>query len=133
MAKGTMNVVALTGNVGKEPEIRYAPSGKAVCNFTLATTDGWGDHQKTNWHNIVCFGKTAEFVQEYVGKGSKVAVSGSITYSSWEDKEGATKYKTEITANGVEKLDAKTKTTDQQYSQHSAGDQGFDPNAEVTF
>ncbi len=101
-----MNRVVLIGNVGKDPEIRYAQSGMAICNFSIATTKMAKGEKKTSWHNILCFDKTAENVSKYVVKGSKVAVSGEIQYSEWE-KDGQKHYKTEIIANEIEFLDSK--------------------------
>ena len=102
-----MNRVVLIGNVGKDPEIRYAQSGMAICNFSIATTKTAKGEKKTSWHNILCFDKTAENVSKYVSKGSKVAVSGEIQYSEWE-KDGQKHYKTEILANEIEFLGSKS-------------------------
>jgi single-strand DNA-binding protein len=104
MAKG-VNKVFLLGNVGKDPEIRTTAGGMNIATFSLATAertkgqDGqWTD--KTEWHNIVCFQRTAEIVRDYVKKGSQVFVEGRITNRSWDDKEsGQKKYRTEILVN----------------------------------
>jgi single-strand DNA-binding protein len=104
MAKG-VNKVFLLGNVGKDPEIRATAAGMTIASFSLATAertkgqDGqWTD--KTEWHNIVCFQRTAEVVRDYVKKGSQVFVEGRITNRSWDDKEsGQKKYRTEILVN----------------------------------
>ena len=104
MAKG-VNKVFLLGNVGKDPEIRATAGGMTIASFGLATAertkgqDGqWTD--KTEWHNIVCFQRTAEIVRDYVKKGSQVFVEGRITNRSWDDKEsGQKKYRTEILVN----------------------------------
>jgi single-strand DNA-binding protein len=104
MAKG-VNKVFLLGNVGKDPEIRSTQGGMTIATFGLATAertkgqDGqWTD--KTEWHNIVCFQRTAEVVRDYVKKGSQVFVEGRITNRSWDDKEsGQKKYRTEILVN----------------------------------
>jgi single-strand DNA-binding protein len=101
MAKG-VNKVLLLGNVGKDPEIRSTAGGMTVASFSLATAertkgaDGqWGD--KTEWHNIVCFDRTAEIVRDYVKKGSMIFIEGKITQNSWNDKtSGEKKYRTEI-------------------------------------
>src|SRR5271170_6056685 len=100
MAKG-VNKVFLLGNVGKDPEIRSTAGGMTVASFTLATADrkkegaNWVD--STEWHNIVCFQRTAEIVRDYVKKGSQLFVEGKITNRSWDDKEaGQKKYRTEI-------------------------------------
>jgi single-strand DNA-binding protein len=103
MAKG-VNKVFLLGNVGKDPEIRATAGGMTVASFTLATADrkkegaNWVDN--TEWHNIVCFQRTAEVVRDYVKKGSQILVEGKITNRSWDDKEsGQKRYKTEILVN----------------------------------
>ena len=101
MAKG-VNKVFLLGNVGKDPEIRTTAGGMTVASFSLATADrakdaqgNWAD--KTEWHNLVCFQRTAEVVRDYVKKGTQIFVEGKIQTRSWDDKEsGQKKYKTEI-------------------------------------
>jgi single-strand DNA-binding protein len=104
MAKG-VNKVFLLGNVGKDPEIRSTQGGMTVASFSLATAErakdaqgNWAD--KTEWHNIVCFQRTAEVVRDYVKKGSQLLVEGKIQTRSWDDKtSGEKKYKTEILCN----------------------------------
>jgi single-strand DNA-binding protein len=104
MAKG-VNKVFLLGNVGKDPEIRTTGSGMTVASFSLATAERAKDPQgnwtdKTEWHNIVCFQRTAEVVRDYVKKGSQILVEGKISNRSWDDKEtGQKKYRTEILVN----------------------------------
>jgi single-strand DNA-binding protein len=101
MAK-SVNKVILLGNVGKDPEIRSTPGGTMVASFTLATSDRQKDPQgnwqeRTEWHNLKAFNRTAEIVRDYVKKGTKLYVEGKITTNSWDDKEtGAKKYRTEI-------------------------------------
>jgi len=109
MAKG-VNKVFLLGNVGKDPEIRTTTGGMTVASFSLATADrakdaqgNWGD--KTEWHNLVAFQRTAEIVRDYVKKGTQVFVEGKIQTRSWDDKEsGAKKYRTEILVNELSLL-----------------------------
>jgi single-strand DNA-binding protein len=109
MAKG-VNKVFLLGNVGKDPEIRTTAGGMTVASFSLATAerakgaDGqWAD--KTEWHNLVCFQRTAEIVRDYVKKGSQIFVEGKIQTRSWDDKtSGEKKYKTEILVNELSLL-----------------------------
>ncbi len=105
MAK-TVNKVTLLGNLGKDPEIKFLPSGQAVANFSIATTDrikdkasdSWTD--RTEWHNITAYGRTAEIVRDYVKKGNKLYVEGRLTTRSWDDKETGKKvYRTEIVVN----------------------------------
>ena len=112
MAKG-VNKVFLLGNVGKDPEIRATASGMNVASFSLATADRQKDAQgnwtdKTEWHNIVCFQRTAEVVRDYVKKGSQILVEGKIQTRSWDDKtSGEKKYKTEILCNELTLLGGK--------------------------
>src|SRR3984885_2063061 len=109
MAKG-VNKVLLLGNVRKDPEIRSTAGGMTVASFSLATADrakdaqgNWGD--KTEWHNLVAFQRTAEIVRDYVKKGTQVFVEGKIQTRSWDDKEsGAKKYRTEILVNELSLL-----------------------------
>ena len=111
-----MNKVLLVGNLGKDPEVRYAQSGTAIANFSLATSDSkkvdgeWKKH--TEWHNIVAFGKQAENIGEHLQSGNKVAVEGKLQTSSWEDQQGVKKYKTEVVADRVEFLVTKKETHD---------------------
>ena len=101
----SVNKVTLLGNVGKDPEIRSTPSGVMVANLTLATSDRQKDAQgnwqdRTEWHNLKAFNRTAEIVRDYVKKGSKLYIEGKITTNSWDDKEsGQKRYKTEILVN----------------------------------
>lgn len=98
-----MNKVILIGNLGSDPETRQTNSGKSVCNFSLATNEKSGDEDKAEWHKIVAWEKTADLCQQYLAKGRKVAVEGSIRTRSW-DKDGVTQYTTEIHAHRVEFL-----------------------------
>jgi single-strand DNA-binding protein len=112
MAKG-VNKVLLLGNVGKDPEIRATANGMTVATFSLATADrakdaqgNWSD--KTEWHNLVAFQKTAEVVRDYVKKGTQLFIEGKITTRSWDDKEsGQKKYRTEIIVNDLTLLGSK--------------------------
>ena len=109
MAKG-VNKVFLLGNVGKDPEIRTTPGGMTVATFSLATADRAKDAQgnwtdKTEWHNLVAFQRTAEIIRDYVKKGSQIFVEGKIQTRSWDDKEsGQKKYRTEILINELSLL-----------------------------
>ena len=108
-----INKVILVGRLGKDPEIRSTPGGTTVAKFSLATdekfTDKSGEKQdRTEWHNIVAFGKLAEICGQYLRKGKLVYIDGSIHYDSWDDKEtGQKKYRTEITAATMKMLDRK--------------------------
>ena len=107
MARG-VNKAILLGNLGKDPEVRYTQSGSAVANFSIATTERrkqgeeWVDH--TEWHNIVVFGKTAENCGQYLQKGSQIYLEGRIQTRKWEDRDGNTKYMTEVVAFDVQFL-----------------------------
>jgi single-strand DNA-binding protein len=109
MAKG-VNKVFLLGNVGKDPEIRSSASGMTIASFTLATADRQKDAQgnwqdKTEWHNLVAFQRTAEIVRDYVKKGTQIFVEGKIQSRSWDDKDtGQKRYKTEILVNELSLL-----------------------------
>lgn len=104
MAKG-VNKVFLLGNVGKDPEMRATPGGMVIAQLTLATADRQKDQtgnwvDKTEWHNLVCFSRTAEIVRDYVKKGTQLYIEGKIQSRSWDDKEsGQKKYRTEIIVN----------------------------------
>jgi single-strand DNA-binding protein len=110
---GTVNKVILVGRLGKDPELRSIPSGTSVAKFSLATderfTDKAGEKQeRTEWHNVVVWGKLAEICGQYLRKGKLVYIEGSIRTDSWDDKEtGVKKYRTEIIANTMQMLDKK--------------------------
>ncbi len=109
MAK-SVNKVILLGNVGKDPEVNFLPSGAAVAKFGLATSDRFKDkggewQDRTEWHNLVAFGKVAEIIRDYVKKGAKLYVEGSLRTSSWDDKtSGQKRYKTEVIVNDISLL-----------------------------
>lgn len=106
----SVNKVILIGNLGKDPETRYLPSGDAVTNITVATTESWkdkksGDKQEhTEWHRISFFGRQAEIAGEYLKKGSPVYIEGRIRTRKWQDKEGQDRYSTEIVADRMQLL-----------------------------
>lgn len=110
----SVNKVILVGNLGKDPETRYAPNGDAICNITLATTDRWKDKQTgekkemTEWHRVSFFGKLAEIAGQYLRKGSAVYVEGSLRTRKWKDKEGQDRYTTEIRADQMQMLGGKS-------------------------
>lgn len=102
----SVNKVILIGNLGKDPELRYAPSGSAVANFSLATSEQWKDQEgnpqeRTSWHNIVVWGKLAEIASEYLKKGRKVYIEGRLQYRDYEGKDGNKRYVTEIVAGDL--------------------------------
>ncbi len=106
----SVNKVILIGNLGRDPELRYTQGGQAVCNFTLATTerfggrDGGAVQERTEWHRVVVWGKTAENCAQYLAKGRSVYVEGRLQTRDWEDKEGQKRRTTEITALTVQFL-----------------------------
>ncbi len=112
MARG-INKVILIGNLGADPEVRYMPSGGAVTNVTLATSESWKDkqsgeqHDRTEWHRVVFFNRLAEIAGEYLRKGSKVYVEGRLQTRKWQDKNGQDRYTTEIVAGEMQMLDSR--------------------------
>ena len=101
-----VNKVTILGNLGKDPEVRFMPNGGAVANITVATSDTWKDKQtgeqkeKTEWHRVVMFGKLAEIAGEYLKKGSKVYLEGSLQTRKWTNQQGQDQYTTEIVLQG---------------------------------
>lgn len=112
MARG-INKVIIVGNLGADPEVRYMPSGGAVTNVTIATSESWKDKQtgeqqdRTEWHRVVFFNRLAEIAGEYLRKGSKVYVEGSLRTRKWQDQAGVERYTTEIVAAEMQMLDGK--------------------------
>jgi len=108
MAAG-VNKVILIGNLGRDPELRYTQSGQAVANFTLATTETWnkkegGREERTEWHRIVAWGRTAELCAQYLAKGRTVYVEGRLQTREWENREGQKQRTTEVVALTVQFL-----------------------------
>lgn len=101
----SVNSVVLIGNMGGDPELKYTPSGKAVANFSLATS--MGKESPTQWHRVTVWEKGAESVAKYTKKGSQVCVEGRIEYRKYDDKDGVTRYTTDIVANRVTFLGSK--------------------------
>jgi single-strand DNA-binding protein len=126
MAK-SVNKIILLGNVGKDPEFRATAGGMSVANFSLATTDrskdasgNWAD--RTEWHSLVAFQRTAEIVRDYVKKGSKLYVEGKIQTRSWDDKtSGEKKYRTEVLVNELVLLSGKGEGSDGGYYNRGSG------------
>jgi single-strand DNA-binding protein len=105
----SVNKVILIGNLGRDPEMRYMPSGDALANLRIATTDTWKDkegnkQEATEWHTVVFFGKQAEICGQYLKKGSSVYVEGSLRTRKWQDKEGNDRYSTEIRGERMQML-----------------------------
>jgi len=103
----SVNKAIIVGNLGKDPELRYAQGGGAVCNFSIATTDSWADknsgqrQERTEWHRVIAFAKLAENVAQYLKKGSPVYIEGRIQTREWQDKEGQKRFTTEIVAQSI--------------------------------
>lgn len=112
MAKG-INKVILIGNIGRDPETRYSAGGGAITTISLATSESWKDKQtgenqeRTEWHRVVFFGRLGEIAGEYLKKGSKVYVEGSLRTRKWQDQSGQERYTTEIVANEMQMLDGR--------------------------
>ncbi len=106
----SVNKVILIGNLGADPENRFAPSGDAICNIRLATTENWRDkssgerREATEWHRVVFFGKLAEIAGQYLKKGSQVYIEGSLRTRKWQDQSGQDRYTTEIRADEMKML-----------------------------
>jgi len=105
-----LNKAMLIGRLGRDPELRYTKSGQAVANFSIATNDTWNDKQgnrqeKTEWHNVVAWGKQAEFVGNYLKKGRLVYVEGRLQTNDWTDNQNVKHYRTEVVANNIQGLD----------------------------
>ena len=139
----SLNKVMLIGRLGRDPETRFTASGQAVCNFTLATDESYKDksgakQQKTEWHRLVAWGKTAEIAQQYLKKGSLVYIEGKLQSREWEDKrDGAKKTVTEIIVGNLTMLGSKPETRPQTQSRpapkQQAQGQQFDDSDEIPF
>lgn len=155
MARG-VNKVILIGNLGQDPELRYTGSGTAVCNMRLATNENYKDREgnlveKTEWHNIVAWDRLAEICNEYLQKGSQVYFEGSLQTRSWEDRDGNTRYTTEVKARVMRFLDQREgpsggdfnqdrgrddfdqRAPKQGQTQPSAEEETFEPDDELPF
>lgn len=113
MSKGTINKVQIIGFLGKDPELKYSPSGVAVAKLKVATSDSYIEKttstkkERTDWHNVVVIGKMAEVIEKFLKKGSKAYFEGKIQYSKYTDKEGKEKYFTEILCSSFEFMSSK--------------------------
>ncbi|MCV6623005.1 MAG: single-stranded DNA-binding protein [Cellvibrionaceae bacterium] len=126
MARG-INKVIIVGNCGQDPETKYLPSGSAVTNISVATSDSWTDKQsgqkqeRTEWHRIVFFNRLAEIAGEYLRKGSQVYVEGRLQTRKWQDQSGQDRYTTEIVANEMQMLGGRQGGMDQGYAPQGGG------------
>jgi single-strand DNA-binding protein len=105
----SVNKVIIVGRLGQEPELKYTPSGAAVCNFSVATTEQWADksgqkQERTEWHRVVVWGKLGELCNQYLAKGRQVFIEGSLQTRSWDAKDGTKRYTTEVNAKNVQFL-----------------------------
>lgn len=150
MSKG-VNKVILIGNLGEDPELRYISSGDAVCNMSLATNESYTDSdgnevQKTEWHDVVAWGRLGEVCNEYLDKGSQVYFEGKLQSRSWEDDDGNTRYSTEVKAQEMMFLDSNRNGTPggdgamhqsdpapEPTSQARDGQEDFEPSDDLPF
>lgn len=139
MARG-INKVILIGNLGNDPEVRYMPNGNAVTTISVATSENWKDREtgqlqeRTEWHRIVFFNRLAEIAGEYLKKGAKVYVEGSLRTRKWQDKAGQDRYTTEIVANEMQMLDSKERggaTTHHNMQTNSTASVSVSPGQDV--
>jgi single-strand DNA-binding protein len=137
----SVNKVILVGNVGKDPEVKYTPTGTPVAKFSLATNEKYKDRsdewqERTEWHNILAWQRLAEIVGEYVKKGAKLYIEGKLQTSSWEDRESGTKkYRTEIVARDLVLLGSQQNGGDTEDRANRNGDQrqsAYASSAEIT-
>ena len=122
MARG-INKVILVGNLGKDPEGKFMPNGNAVTNIAIATSESWKDKQtgqqqeRTEWHRVVFFNRLAEIATEYLKKGSKVYIEGSLRTRKWQAQDGQDRYTTEIVASEMQMLDSRVGSSDYKSSE----------------
>jgi single-strand DNA-binding protein len=130
-----VNKAIIVGNLGRDPEVKYLQSGSAVCNFSVATSEKWKDKQTgdakeaVEWHKVTCFGRLAEIAGEFLRKGSKVYIEGSLRTRQWE-KDGVSHYTTEINARELQMLDGKGERQDSGDRPAPAKSQGGAPDVE---
>lgn len=136
----SINKVILIGNLGQNPELKHTPNGQAVANFSIATNENWKDksgqdQSRTEWHRIVVWGKTAENCAKYLAKGRPVYIEGKLQTRQWQDKDGQTKYTTEIQAQTVQFLGGGTPQAGAQQTTPSTASPavGFDPDSDIPF
>jgi len=134
-AKGSINQWTIVGRVGRDPQLRHTASGTAVANFSVATTNRISaDREETEWHNVVAWGKSAEFVGKYIKKGNRVVVVGRSATRSWEDKDGQKRYATECVANSVQSLESKGSDSadNGQHGSSASNDSDPDPSGDAS-
>ena len=132
----SLNKVMLIGNLGKDPDLRYTPNGTAVLRFSIATTMSWKDQsgqfqEKTEWHNIIMWGKRGDSISQYLGKGMRVYIEGRLTTRKWQDQNGNDRYTTEINASDILLLTPKGNSQNTQagvYEEPMGYDEDFGSN-----
>jgi single-strand DNA-binding protein len=142
----SVNKVIILGRLGQDPELKYTPSGTAVCNFSLATSESWTDksgakQEKTEWHRIVVWGKLAELCNQYLSKGRQAFVEGKLQTRSWDDKDGTKRYSTEVMANTVQFIGGQAGASnnagmDRDYAQNAPAnnmDQSYNVTSDASF
>ncbi|MBU4487098.1 MAG: single-stranded DNA-binding protein [Candidatus Delongbacteria bacterium] len=133
----SVNKVFLIGNLGKDPEVKYTPSGVQIAKFSLATSerikkgDNW--EEKTDWHNIVLFARQAEYAKEYLKKGMIVFIDGKISTRTWDDENGNRKYMTEIIGNVVKNLSPKRDDNHENIDVESSSEKDSEPVDDLPF
>jgi single-strand DNA-binding protein len=142
-----INQAIIVGRMGQEPEVRYAANGNAVANLSIATSKKYKGEEETEWHRVVCFGKLAEVVQQYVHKGDLIGIRGEIRTRKWQDNTGHDRYSTEIIAHNMDMLGSKSRSDSQDNTDHRpkpadnhhpdkghghAPDKGMDRNGQST-
>ncbi|HHO76170.1 MAG TPA: single-stranded DNA-binding protein [Deltaproteobacteria bacterium] len=128
---GSVNKVILIGRLGKDPEMRFTPNGRAVTTFTMATNENWTDQsgekqERTEWHRVVTWGKLAENCAKLLSKGKQVYVEGRLQTRAWDDRDGNKKYTTEVIANTMQILTPADNTRG--FSDNAPQDSGYDTN-----
>ena len=122
-----VNKVIILGNLGNDPEVRYMPNGEPVANISIATSETWNDkntgekREKTEWHRVVAYRRTAEIIGQYTRKGSKLYVEGKLQTRKWTDNNGVDRYTTEIIADSVQLLDSRRDDQDGQQGYQQQG------------
>jgi single-strand DNA-binding protein len=132
MARKGVNKVILVGNLGNDPEVKYMPNGNAVANLSIATSESWKDQQgqmqeRTEWHRLVAYRKTAEIIGEYCRKGSQIYIEGKLQTRKWQDQDGNDRYTTEVVINEMQMLGGR-QNNDNQGGQQQGGQYGGQQN-----
>jgi single-strand DNA-binding protein len=130
-----INQAIIVGRMGQDPEVRYAANGNAVANLSIATSKKYKGEEETEWHRVVCFGKLAEVVQQYVNKGDLIGIRGEIRTRKWQDQSGHDRYSTEIIAHNMDMLGSKNRDS-QDNTDHrpkpEPAKEGMDRNGQST-